>query len=311
MDSYSRLVERIAQSAGVSSDDIERKVEAKRAKLSGLVSKEGAAQIVGAELGVNLEKERLKIAELLPSMKRAHVCGKIVRLFPVRSYSKNGREGKVANFVLADDSGNIRVVLWDAHHISLLEAEEFKQGDSVEISNAMMRNGELHLSAFGDLKSSNEKFVNAVTETVFHEKSLKDAQPGQKLQSRAFIVQVFEPRYFEVCPQCGKKVVEQQCNAHGKVEPQRRALLNLVIDDGTGSLRSVIFGEQILKLGLNQEEVFSLELFNEKKNSLLGDEKIFSGNIRTNSLYNTTEFTIELIQEVEPEKILNEMNSRL
>ena len=59
MDNYLQLLEKIAKSSGLTKDDIDRKVEAKRAKLSGLVSKEGAAQIVAAELGINFEKERL------------------------------------------------------------------------------------------------------------------------------------------------------------------------------------------------------------------------------------------------------------
>ena len=59
MDSYSVLLERIATAANLSKEDIEQKIEAKRSKLSGLVSKEGAAQIVAAELGVNFENEKL------------------------------------------------------------------------------------------------------------------------------------------------------------------------------------------------------------------------------------------------------------
>jgi len=39
----------------------EAKVEDKKAKLSGLISKEGAAQIIAAELGVNFEDQDLKL----------------------------------------------------------------------------------------------------------------------------------------------------------------------------------------------------------------------------------------------------------
>src|SRR3989344_2218858 len=113
MDPYQQLLERIAQAAGVSAADIERRIEAKRAKLSGLVSKEGAAQIVAAEMGINFDKEKLKISELSQHTKRANVTGKIIQVFPVRSYNKNGKEGKVANLVIADESGNARLVLWD------------------------------------------------------------------------------------------------------------------------------------------------------------------------------------------------------
>src|SRR3989344_4094449 len=108
MDNYSKLVERISKSSGLSIDEIERKIEAKKAKLSGLISKEGAAQIVAAELGLNLDQEQLKISELLQGMKRANVLGKIIKINPIREYNKNGRQGKVASMVLADDTANIR-----------------------------------------------------------------------------------------------------------------------------------------------------------------------------------------------------------
>ena len=50
MDNYEKLLDRISRSSGLAKEEIEKKVEAKKAKLSGLISKEGAAQIVAAEL---------------------------------------------------------------------------------------------------------------------------------------------------------------------------------------------------------------------------------------------------------------------
>ena len=311
MDNYVQLVERISKAAGVPSDDIERRVEAKRAKLSGLVSKEGAAQIVAAELGINFEKERMKISEIVQGMKRANVLGKIMGISPVISYNKNGREGRVCNLVLADDSSNAKVVLWDASHIGLIESGKMNVGDNVEISNAQVRNGELHLSSFADIRLSNEKVDNVVTSKSFEEKKLSDIQAGQGLRTRAVIVQVFEPRYFEVCAECGKRAYDGECKIHGKVESKKRALLNIVLDDGSESIRSVLFGEQINKLGLNDEEIFSLEKFAEKKAALLGEEKYFIGNIKSNSLYNTLEFNIENVEEVSVENLVKELEAKM
>lgn len=306
MSTYQQLLERVAQAAHLTIEDVERRVEAKRAKLSGLVSKEGAAQIVAAELGINFEKEKVKLSDLSQDMKRANVLGKIVQIFPVRSYSKNGREGKVANLLIADEGGNVRLVLWDINHIALVEQGKFKEGDVVDVSNAMVRNGELHLSSFADIHISKEKLANVVSEKVFHNQSLKDGKPGFGIKTRAFIVQAFEPRYFEVCPQCGKRVNEGSCAVHGNVEGKKRALLNLVLDDGSESIRGVIFGENILKLGLNDEEIFSLEKYNQRKDDFLGEEKIFSGTLKNNTLYNTLEFSIESIENVVPETVIQE-----
>ena len=311
MDNYEQLVERIATSSGLEKKEIERRVEAKRAKLSGLVSKEGAAQIVAAELGINFDQEKMKINQLLLGMKRANVVGKVIEIYPVREFNKNGREGKVANLIIADESGNTRVVLWDTNHIFLVENEKIKKGDVVEISNGNIRNnGEIHLNSFSDIKLSKEEIENVVVERKYNEKKLGEAKAGESLKTRAVIVQVFEPRYFEACPQCGKRVLEGKCNTHGEVEGKKRALLNLVLDDGSESLRAVLVGEQINKLELSDEEIFSLEKFALKKGGILGEELVFTGNLRSNALYNTIEFNVEGIEKVKAEELIKELEKK-
>ena len=147
-DNYERILKKISESAGISKEEIERKIEAKRAKLSGLISKDGASQIVAAELGINFDNEKLKINELLPGMRKVSLVGKIISIFPVREFEKNGKKGKVANMVVADETSNIKVVLWDTNHISLLENGEIKEGDVIEIGNGSVRNSEIHLTGF-------------------------------------------------------------------------------------------------------------------------------------------------------------------
>src|SRR3972149_2992521 len=141
--SYEKLLDKISKISGLEKDEIERRVEEKRAKLSGLISKEGAAQVIAAELGISFDNEKLKIGELLPTMRKVNVKGKEINLFPVRTFTKNDKQGKVANMVIADETSNIKVVLWDVNHIGLIEKEEIAVGKVVEISNASMRGGEV------------------------------------------------------------------------------------------------------------------------------------------------------------------------
>lgn len=310
MDNYSKLIERICKSSGLEKEEIERKVEAKKAKLSGLISKEGAAQIVAAELGINFDNERLSISEIVEGMKRVNVVGKVIKLNPIRSFNKNGREGKVASMTLADDSANIRVVLWDTNHISLVENGKIGEGSVIELSSGNVRNGEVHMSSFADIKISKEKIDNVVVETSFGERKLNEVKPGDNFQTRAIVVNAFEPRYFEVCPKCGKRALENECKEHGNVEPLKRALLNIVVDDGTETMRGVIFGDQIKNLGLTDEQIFSIDEYNKVKNNILGEEKVFTGQVRNNSLYNTIEFTINNIADVNMEDLIKELESK-
>jgi len=310
MDKYEALVERVCRASGLEKEEIDRRVEAKRAKLSGLVSKEGAAQIVAAELGISFDQEKLKIKEINDGMRRVNTLGKVINISPVREFNKNGREGKVVNLIVADDSGNVRVVLWDTNHIYLIEQGKIKQGDVVEIANGNVRTGEIHLGSFSDIKLSKEKIENVIEHKVYESKKFKEVKAGDALKIRAIIVQAFEPRYFEVCPECKKKATEGECAIHGKVESEKRALINIVLDDGTETMRAVLFGEDIKKLGLTDEEIFDIHKFEAKKLGLLGEEKIFLGNIRTNVLYNITEFNVNGVDEINTDELIKELETK-
>ncbi|MDD4563615.1 MAG: OB-fold nucleic acid binding domain-containing protein [Candidatus Nanoarchaeia archaeon] len=312
MQNYDLLIDRISKASNIEKDEIERRVEAKKAKLSGLISKEGAAQIIAAELGISFENQDLKISEIMPGMRKVNVIGKIINLFPVREYEKNGKSGKVSNFILADETGNCRVVLWDMNHISLIENSEIKEEDSVEIKNASIRNNEIHLSGFSEFKKSNKTFDNVLTKKVTKEETIDEIQNGQSVKLRGLVVQVFPVRYYNICPDCGKKVVDENgfynCNEHGKVEPKKRGILNLVLDDGNESIRVVIFGENINSLG-NEQELEDPEKFNTFKDDLLGTEIYIEGNVRRNSLFNNLELIATNVSRVDVEELIQKLES--
>ena len=308
MTNYNQLVEKIAKSSGLSVEDINRRVEAKCAKLSGLISKEGSAQIVASELGISFDKEKLKINELMSGMKKVNLIGKILSTAPIRNFTtKNGVESKVMAMALADETGNVRTVLWDTNHISLFETSKIKEGDVIEVSNGSIRNDELHLGSFSDIKISKEQITNVKTESFIPEKNLNSVNPGQNIKSRAFIVQIFEPRFFEVCPKCNKKAVNNECGEHGTIVPVKRALITLVLDDGSENIRGVVFSEGIKALGIEDNELENKELFEKKKNELLGEEFIFEGSMRSNSVFNTTELIVNKVNKIEVDSLIESL----
>src|SRR6056297_4251484 len=141
-ENYNKILKKLSEISGVSGDEIERRVEAKRAKLSGLISREGALQVIAAEFGISFDEEKLKIDELLPGMRKVNFSGKIITLYPIRTFkTKDGGEGKVANMIVADDTSNIKVVLWDTNHIEKLESGEISEGICVDIASGNMREG--------------------------------------------------------------------------------------------------------------------------------------------------------------------------
>lgn len=307
-DNYNKFLERVIKVSGLEGDEIERRVEAKQSKLSGLISREGALQVVSAELGISFENEKSKIEELLPGMRKVNVIGQVIRLFPVRSFTtKRGDEGKVANLFIADETSNIKVVFWDTNHIELIEKGLIGEGKSIEIVGGSMRDNEIHLGSFSEVKPSDIIFENVRTEKVAKEKTISQFGLADNVKTRAFIVQIFEPRFFNVCSECKKKVVQEgedfNCAEHGKVLPEKRALVNLVLDDGTESIRSVVFHDNLKSLGITDLE--NQDLLLQQKENLLGKEMVFSGNIRRNSYFNSPEFIIDEVGEVNLDELIN------
>ncbi len=309
-DNYEKILEKISRASGLEKEELERRVEAKRAKLAGLISREGAAQVIASELGISFDNEKLKLNELLPGMKKVNVVGKVISLFPIRAFTtKKGDASKVCNLLIADDTSNVKVVLWDTNHIELIEKGEVAENCVVEILNGSVRDNELHLGSFSEFKKSSEVFDNVVTKKIAEEKEIVNFRIGDAVKIRSFIVQAFEPRFFYVCSECGKKVVSGVegfiCAEHGKVVPQKRALINLVLDDGTETIRTVLFHEALLKIGITELEN-SERLLNQKED-LLGKEMCFFGNVRNNKFFNRPEFIIDDIQEVELDELIQKL----
>jgi len=308
--SYEQIIERISKSSGTSKEDLERQIEAKRAKLSGLISKEGAAQIVASELGISFDKEKMKISELLNGMRKITIVGKIIRINRVVEYDKNGRSGKIGSFMLADDSSMMRAVLWDTKHIELIEKEEIKEGDVIEISGGDIRNGEMHLSGFGEIKKSTEAMDNVVEKQVTKEKEIKDIGYNENVSIRAFVVQVFGPSFFEVCPECKKKVASANtCAEHGAVAGEKRAIVNFILDDGTATIRSTLFHDQIKKVATD-EELASTESFMPKRDELLGKEFSIEGSGRRNNYSDSLELIINDIKEVNIDELIQQLEKK-
>ena len=299
---YEKILEKIARISNLGKEEIEKRIEAKKSKLSGLISKEGAALIIASELGISFENEKLKINELIPGMRKVNVIGKVLNVSPVRTFkTKGGDESKVVNFWIADDSSNVRVVLWDTNHVAKVEEGQIKEGVVVEINNASMRDNELHLGNFSEIKISSEIIEDAVSERVLREKKISEFVKGEGVKVRAFIVQIFEPRFFNVCPECKKKVDKEGdlfiCPTHKKVLPEKRAIVNFVIDDGTDSIRAVLFNDAQISVGFtdfeNSDKIASI------KQELLGREMFFFGNVRLNSFFNNLELIVDNAKEVD------------
>ncbi len=324
-ESYKKLVEKIANSANLPIEDIERRIAAKRARLSGLISPEGAAQVLAAELNIKLEQQNFKISELSIGKRKVNILGKIIQIYPIRKFKKNDKEYELSTLMLADETEAIKVILWDTKHIEKIKTNEIRENDVVEISNGDIRgtlNKELHLGSYSEIKKSDLIIENPIIRESKNNEivsNLIDLKQNSFITTRATIVQIYQPAFFNVCSQCGMKITFEHekaiCPKHEAVIPKERAILNFVLDDGTENVRAIAFGEVINELyGITENDIEMLKDsgFNiSKKSEILGREYLLSGKVRFNALFDRNELVINKIREVNPEEIIKDMATEL
>lgn len=305
--------ERILKSGKITPRDLDDKIKTKINDLSGLISEEGAAHIIANELGVELfnsERSKLKIKEIYAGMKSVSVVGKVVRKFEVREFAKEDKKGKVCSIMLGDNTGTIRVVFWNDQVDLLSKVNEddillIKDGYVKENNN----NKEVHLGDRAKVEINPEgETVDVVRQrTSFDRKKIEDLKAGEEgAEILGTIVQVFDPRFFNVCSTCSKKVVESNgvftCAEHKEVKPSLSYVLNLILDDGSGTIRSVLWKNQVGHL-LGKEEVEmskfkeNIALFEEVKTDLLGEQLKMVGRVQHNQMFDRLELNVQMVEK--------------
>lgn len=330
MLSVEELVKEISGKSGKSTEEVNKLIEEKQTELSGLVSVEGAAYIIGRELGVGLIKEnnrQLKIKNIVPDMRTVDVVARVINIFGVREFERNGKKGSVSSIILGDETGTIRLPLWN-DEIKLLEIKGIKQDDMVEVTSAWSKSDnregtELRMGKRGmikkleggqsiDLKDIKVSSPKEPVNQPATKSMLNSVQPGMTVQISACLVQAYKRKpYFEVCSQCNGRVEEKdgkfECKDHGVVEPAFNLLLSTVVDDGSSNIRAVFFREQAEQMfGKGADEV--KKEFDELGPDAfygnfagLGRDYIIEGRIKKNDFSGESELMVSSVKELDPE----------
>ncbi|MBU1111655.1 MAG: OB-fold nucleic acid binding domain-containing protein [archaeon] len=317
------LKEKIVASGKISAEELEAKIKSKISELSGLISEEGAAHIISNELGLELFAEnvgksagRLKVREIYAGMKNVEAAVKIIQKYDVREFKKDTWSGKLCAMFVGDESGTMRVVFWN-DQVNMIK--DVKEGDILLVKEAYVKEGlkgqkELHLGKEGtvDINPSGIN-IDAVRKTSeFTRKSIEALQGDEdSIELMGTIVQVFDPRFFHVCPDCGKRVnqvgEEFSCQEHGTVAPVLSYVMNLILDDGSGNIRAVLWKNQTNHLLDKTEEDLAVfkedpNVFEDIKNDLLGEQLNLMGRVRRNEMFDRLEFNVQIVGKADPEK---------
>ncbi len=238
--------------------------------------------------------EAVKISRISTNTSNATVYARVERIFQKTEFERNGRRGKVASVIL-NDGDRIRLVLW-GDNADLID--HLKPGDVLKIENAVPKenNGsiELHANWMSRIKINPEdapelpEIEVGVDKDNMDYKRVKIADISEgKFEVRGVVAKIYPPTMIRVCPKCGA-IVDDICPEHG--EGRDSLVLNIEIDDGTGVLRGVLFRDLAEKF-LELESVTKEEI-NRGMHQKLGEEFVFGGQVKTNSLFERLEMHI-------------------
>ena len=114
----------------------------------------------------------MKIADLKARQEGVNLIVEVVDAGEVREFEKFGRVGKVANATVKDDSGQIKLTLWNE------DTGKFELGNKLKITNGFVRefqgekqltagrNGKVELAEEGEGKAENtEDTVEEIEES--------------------------------------------------------------------------------------------------------------------------------------------------
>ena len=307
------IISKIKEKTGLSDKELEIKVKDKLDQLSGLISEEGALHIIANELGVKVLDAtggKLQVKNVLAGMRNVTISAKVIKIYEVREFDRNGKKGKVGNFLVGDETGVIRVVAWNEKADLLTKLSE---GDLVEIENGYSRENqgkaEVHLGDKSQVKinSSGAKEIE-VKPMINQRKKISDLLENESsVEIIGTIVQVFDPRFFSVDPESGKRAVEKEGSYY--VGDQQISAIdysyvtNIFLDDGTENVRVVLWKNQTQNLfGMSHEEIMQNKDigFEDKKNDLLGQIVKFVGRTNKNEMFDRVEFVANFV-DVNPD----------
>ena len=160
--SFNETIERILSSRqDLSRDEVLGMIEEKKKKANGFFTNAVAARLLASELGVEigpmLFQPKVQIRDLVSGLNDITVTGRVTSVYPPNTFSRPDlTKGKVANLLIADETGILRVVLWD-EKTTILEEGKIGQGQVIRVTHGYVREGrsgrlEIHVGSKGSIQ---------------------------------------------------------------------------------------------------------------------------------------------------------------
>lgn len=225
----------------ISEDDFRKKVDEKVEQMSGLCDTKTAAMLVAHDLGVtDTAKEIVKIRDITPEIGNVNFVAKVVSVFGVREFNRNdGTIGRVGNLMVADETGSIRLTLWD-DRADLIKDGNIEVGDCMEISG-YAKDGysgtEVNIGRYGVINRTDQNVEVRIESQKISE--IRDGMADINVSGK--LLDISDVRTFQ-----------KKDGSQGRVS-------NILVGDETGKIRVTLWDEKVDSTsGLNLDDTVEI-----------------------------------------------------
>ena len=239
-------------------------------------------------------------------MQRVNIFGKIVYISPIKEFENKQRSGtgKVATVILGDETGTIRLSLWNEQTTVI---DKIKVGDVLEVINGFTKTDykgqpEIRFAKYGNLRKVDDMQIEVKqadfqkgshTTTTINDINAPDAK-NKYVHLKGQLVQIYDRKLIHyLCPECKKKVMGAKCETHGEIVPNKFLVLSGVLDDGTGTISTSFFNDSVeAMIGKTVEEIEKTIMYSGEKSffssiDVLGAFLNVKGTVKENQVMNT------------------------
>jgi replication factor A1 len=139
----------------ITQEQIQERLQAERARTGGLIGDETLLRLIAAKYGVQVQQNTIQNSgtlstnRLFAGLYDVTVAGRLIAVFPAKTFQSAEKSGKFATLMIMDSDGLLRVVLWN-EKAELVEKGELKTGQAVRLLHGYTREDrygktELHL----------------------------------------------------------------------------------------------------------------------------------------------------------------------
>lgn len=210
----------------ISKEDFMQRVQEKVESMGGLCDEPMAAMLVANELGFSdVGRDSVKVENITAESGQINLLAKVVSVFDTKEFTRNdGTIGRVGNIIVGDETGKIKVTLWD-NMADFIKAGKVRIGQTLQISGYAKQGYsgvEVNIGNNGVLAESEEEIeVTASTQKI---KDIKDGMGDLNLTGK--VLEISEIRTFQ-----------RKDGNSGKVG-------NLLLGDDTGTVRVTLWDDK-------------------------------------------------------------------